>query len=240
MRGWGGGRGRGLGGGGRGGGGNIRGSGRGGVGMGRGRGTNLAGRPSKLELLSTDVKMRLAMTSVKYGVSYGNTLPIATMWLSSSSSYVKSEVTKKRSKIDDGDPLYKRLKEVTNISSNLIVPATAEIYARVFKHESGKLYTSKQITLLIDGSSDGHQRNPLAIRIIGVYENGEIWDYPVRFCEPPDHKALTQLNEIKSTFDEINKLHPEIAHRLSVLDLFMVVFDTTSSNTGLDKGLAGK
>jgi hypothetical protein len=93
--------------------------------------------------------------------------------------------------------------------------------------------------LLIDGSSDLHQRNPLAIQLSGRLD-GVLWSYLIRFCEPTDHEAKTQLMEIIATFEEMNALACSFTERkLSVLDLYTIIFDTTSSNTGLENGLAG-
>jgi hypothetical protein len=113
------------------------------------------------------------------------------------------------------------------------------VYGCLFFVQCHKICLSTNLTLLIDGSSDYHQNNPLAIRMTGMMK-GEMWSMPIRFCEPVDHTAETQLSEIEETFQEINNLTPDTARKLSVLDLFAIVFDTTSSNTGLKKGLAGK
>lgn len=84
-------------------------------------------------------------------------------------------------------------------------------------------------------------------------------------CEPPDHTAETQLKEICDMLDEINSLRtgnerrfvvntlvfwmdmtlnfssitPKICNSLSLYDIEGIVFDSTSSNTGEKKGLAG-
>ena len=50
------------------------------------------------------------------------------------------------------------------------------------------------------------------------------------FCEPVSHEASVQLQEIEKMFDMINLFAG--AH-LSIVDLHAVIFDTTSSNTGL-------
>ena len=64
---------------------------------------------------------------------------------------------------------------------------------------------------------------------------------PIRFCEPIDHKAETQLREILDIFDLINRANEQkpYVRQLSILDLHAIVFDTTGSNIGKKAGLAG-
>ena len=52
----------------------------------------------------------------------------------------------------------------------------------------------------------------------------------MRFCEPVSHEAWVQLEEIEKTFEEISSFSGK---KMSVLDLAAVIFDTTSSNTGM-------
>jgi len=104
---------------------------------------------------------------------------------------------------------------------------------------------SSHLSLIIDGTSDLNQRNPLAIRLVGKKDDGgERWTFPIQFCKPKDHTALTQLNEIQEMFQEINSINSASSSyvnlkHVSVLDLETIVFDSTSSNTRLRNGLAG-
>jgi hypothetical protein len=113
-----------------------------------------------------------------------------------------------------------------------------DVYARVFSSVCNRIVNSQHLTLLIDGTTDLKQRSPIAIRMTGVHQNGQKWSYPVRFCEPSNHEATSQLREIETLFTEINTLSSS-ERTLSILDLETIVFDTTSSNTGLNRGLAG-
>jgi hypothetical protein len=51
------------------------------------------------------------------------------------------------------------------------------------------------------------QRCPLAIKLNGIDNVGIPWSYPLRFCEPANHKALTQLAQIEALFNDINYLN---------------------------------
>ena len=64
------------------------------------------------------------------------------------------------------------------------------------------------------------------------------WSLPLQFCEPGDHKAATQLREIEQMLKSINTFNegkglPEI----TVVDIEVIVFDTTSSNTGMPESI---
>lgn len=125
------------------------------------------------------------------------------------------------------------------MSENTVMSLVMDVYVRVFTHVCEKIVKSTHLTVLIDGASDLKERNPIAIRMTGV-ENDKSWSFPIRFCEPGDHKALTQLREIKQMFKDINKFNDgKRCRSLSVVDLEAIVFDTTSSNTGEKEGLAG-
>ena len=62
--------------------------------------------------------------------------------------------------------------------------------------------------------------------------------YPLSFCEPGDHTGITQCQVIAEMLGDISTLAGHTP-KLTLLDLDAIVFDSTSGNTGLDKGLAG-
>jgi hypothetical protein len=124
------------------------------------------------------------------------------------------------------------------LSQGRVPSIVLDVYARVFSYVCDRIANSQHLSLLIDGTTDLKQRSPIAIRMTGVHKDNSEWSYPVRFCEPCNHEAKTQLREIETMFHEINTLSSS-SRTLSILDLETIVFDTTSSNTGLKKGLAG-
>jgi len=98
--------------------------------------------------------------------------------------------------------------------------------------------TSTHLSISIDGTSDVRERNPISIHLAGV-QNVCPWSFPFHFCEPGDHKAATQLQEIKKMLHDVNFFNEgKDLKRVSVVDIEAIVFDTTSSNTGKKKGLA--
>lgn len=183
------------------------------------------GRKSTASQLSDETKAGLSLTIAKYGVSERNAGPLMDMWQS-----VMDYKSKSRT------PSHSTMRTIM-----------MDVYGRAFFSICDKIYRSTHLSLLIDGANDFHQRNPIAIQLSGTLD-GEMWMYPIRFCEPIDHKAQTQLTEIEATFSEMNKLFPKEVRdpsktfrheELSVMSLFAIVFDTTSSNTGEFEGLAG-
>jgi hypothetical protein len=119
------------------------------------------------------------------------------------------------------------------------VPAVVfQVYSQAFQVVATKIGESSNLVLLIDGTSDIRGRNPIAIGMTGFHKSTKtMWYHPIRFCEPEDHKALTQLREIETAFKEISEMGGTL---VTILDLEGIVFDSTGSNTGLDKGLAGE
>lgn len=79
-----------------------------------------------------------------------------------------------------------------------------QVYGRIFLHFCTMIRASKHLSMIIDATSDRKKRIPLAMYLTGVTEEGCIWEKPIHFCEPPDHKATTQLREIEETFHAIN------------------------------------
>jgi hypothetical protein len=182
------------------------------------------GRKSIVQDVPDTEKACLSLLIAKYGVSIENAIPVVEM------------VRESISKTPPNDPA--ATTESVVKSPSLLRKVMLNVYGRLFVLLCHKICLSTHLSLLIDGSNDYHQRNPIAIRMTGRYK-GAMWSYPIRFCEPIDHSASTQLSEIEQTFEEINNLTPATARKLSVLDLFAIVFDTTSSNTGMKDGLAG-
>ena len=67
--------------------------------------------------------------------------------------------------------------------------------------------SSSSICLIIDGTSDeSNTRKPLTILMSGRDKNDMFWCVPMRFIEPENHTAETQLKEIESLFQEMNNL----------------------------------
>ena len=67
--------------------------------------------------------------------------------------------------------------------------------------------SSSSICLIIDGTSDeSNTRKPLTILMSGRDKNDMFWCVPMRFTEPKDHTAETQLKEIELLFEQINDL----------------------------------
>jgi hypothetical protein len=179
------------------------------------------GRPSILSQISDDLKSKIAITVVKYKVAYRNVAELACMWNPSGN---------------------------LSISPAVISNVVLHVYGRVFAYICQKMLVSKYLTVTIDGSSDLHQRQPLAVQLQGIFHKGESngskheesWAYPVKFVEPQDHTAETQLDVLKRLFQDISELGSVQGSKVIDLgDLHAIVFDTTSSNTGMKKGLAG-
>ena len=106
-----------------------------------------------------------------------------------------------------------REREGTNscfkISRNQVNRIGYLAYGRVLQYFlKVHLLNSTNFFLMIDGTSDfGHTRNPLAILLTGRSKaDGDLWVLPMRFCEPKDHKAPTQVEEVLKMFDTINML----------------------------------
>jgi hypothetical protein len=156
---------------------------------------------------------------------------------------------------------YERLGLSRSTINNIIL----NVYGRVLAHLSIQIVRSKKLTILIDGTTDRKQRSPLAIQMTGIdpMNNNEHWflfsffvtslslslvnnthgilpfrSYPLSFCEPGDHTGITQCKVIVEMLDDISMLAGH-TRKLTLLDIDAIVFDSTSSNTGLDKGLAG-
>jgi hypothetical protein len=178
-----------------------------------------------VQKISDKVKARVSATIAKYGVSYKSCPDLAKMWL----ELLEGVETKSSF-----------WGELEKISHNTILPIIANCYARVFQYLSWFIAQSHHLTIVIDGSSDYHQNAPLAIELNGYYKD-TMWNYPIRFCEPPNHEAKTQLKEIMDTFNIINRANEGQGDlpQLSVLSVHAIVFDNTSSNIGENRGLAG-
>jgi hypothetical protein len=73
---------------------------------------------------------------------------------------------------------------------------------------------------------------------IYTHRNFSFRSYPLSFIEPGNHTGETQCQLIADMLDDISTL-AEHSPKLTLLDLEAIVFDSTSSNTGLNKGLAG-
>ena len=159
------------------------------------------------------------MSVSRHHVALRNIIPVALLWLN---------------KNEDVSPYQK-----VGMSENTVQSLVMDVYTRVFVHVSEKIGRSTHIVITIDSTSDLKERNPIAIRMTGI--EGEVpWSFPIRFCEPGDHKAKTQLREIEQTIRDINHFNTgKGLPSLSVFDIEAITFDTTSSNTGKKKGLAG-
>jgi len=127
------------------------------------------------------------------------------------------------------------------LSVNTVPPILMDVYSRVFAHVCTTIGQSTNLAILIDGTTDRKQRNPIAIRLTGLDDKKKVWSYPLRFCERVNHTSETQLHEIEQMLEVINKFNKGGQGRqLSVVDITAIVFDNTGGNTGLTEGLAGK
>ena len=160
----------------------------------------------------------VAVSAAKHNVALRNIAPLAHLWLLDNTKQVA-----------DG------------VSASSVMPILMNVFSRVFESVCEKVAKSEHLSITIDGTSDVRQRNPIAIRLGGVYENSPTpWSFPFHFCEPGDHKAETQLNEIQKLLETVNLFNEgKGARKITVVDIEAIVFDTTSSNTGKKKGLAG-
>jgi hypothetical protein len=180
------------------------------------------GRPATAEILNDAIKARLCVSVAIHRISMRNASENALMWMS------LYEPTK----------MYENKGLSRSTTSNVLL----NVYGRVLRHICFQIVRSKKLTVLIDGTTDRKSRSPLAIRLTGIDYKSEIpkvWSYPLFFVEPGDHKAKTQCQVIQDMLREISLL---VDHKpgLTLLDIDAIVFDSTSSNTGKNKGLVGQ
>jgi len=160
--------------------------------------------------VSDDIRARVAVTAAKHNVALYQLAPIAHLWLSGSTTLTAE-----------------------GVSSATTMQILMNVYTRVLLSVAEKVAKSKSIAVSIDGTSDVKQRNPIAVRLTGVHDDQQ-WSLPLLFCEPVDHKPATQLEEIKGIFKIINTFNEgKQVPKKTVVDIEAIVFDTTSSNTGM-------
>ena len=160
--------------------------------------------------MSDDIRAMIAVSAAKHHVALRNVAPIAQLWLSTSETHTA-----------DG------------VSAGSVMQILMNVYTRVWMCMAEKIAKSEHIAISIDGTSDVRERNPIAIRMTGVH-NAKHWSLPVHFCEPGDHKAATQLSEIERVFNIINEFNEgKKLPKRTIVDIEVIVFDTTSSNTGM-------
>jgi len=107
-------------------------------------------------------------------------------------------------------------------------------------HNAGIISRSCNLGLLMDGTSDIHQRCPIAVRIIGT-EKDRKWTLPLGFREPLDHKAQTQVSLILELLEEVNWISSRVfpqAQAIRPYHILSLGLDNTSSNVG-EKGVRG-
>ena len=95
-------------------------------------------------------------------------------------------------------------------------------YGQVFSWFcNSHLIKSTSLGLIIDGTSDvSNTRRPITILLSGCDEKQKFWCVPMRFTEPVNHTADTQLAEIERLFLDINELLRDHADGLKRLFVF--------------------
>jgi len=139
------------------------------------------GRPSNLPKVSDEIRAKIAVSVSSHHVALRNVCKEAHLWLSDSSPPHTAD----------------------GVSVNLVMPIVMNVYTRVFESECEKVAKSSNLSVSIDGTSDVNERNPIAIHLAGVH-NLCPWSLPFHFCEPRDHKPVTQLHEIKKMLKDVN------------------------------------
>jgi hypothetical protein len=124
----------------------------------------------------------VAVSAAKHNVALRNIAPLTHLWLLNNTKHMA-----------DG------------VSASSVVPILMNVFSRVFESVCEKVAKSEHLSITIDGTSDVRQRNPIAIRLGGVYANSSIpWSFPFHFCEPGNHESLTQLGEIEKLLEAVN------------------------------------